>query len=476
MARLTAIWRTTTFRLTAALVAVFALAAIVLVGGIYWQTNALLTRQLAQEVIRESARLASIARNTSAMDLVARIDTLAKRDPKRLYLLLPAGLPQARAGNLTAWPKGVETNETVTVFRHPTDNASQNENRHLIIGIGRQLGDGSRLLVARDADLLATLADRAVWWFAAAAGLLALFGLVVGIIIARLVLSRVARITATGERIMTGRLSERIALEGSDDEFDALARNLNRMLTRIEELMASFREVSDNIAHDLKTPLNRLRNSAEEALTNPGGERAGLERVVVEADDLIRTFNALLQVARLEAGATDEAREPLDISGFARGVVEFYEPVAEEVGARIAFHGADGIIIDANRQLLGQALTNLIENALKYAVTPRTCRVSNNSRRGDDADITVRVLRQSGYIKLSVADRGAGIAESDRTTALKRFGRLDGSRSQPGTGLGLSLAGAVARLHGGRIELDDNNPGLVATLIVPDDSGALDQT
>jgi signal transduction histidine kinase len=460
LARLATIWRTTTFRLTAALVALFALTAIGIVGVIYWQTNALLTRELAREVAREAERLSAFAQRRSMVELVAQVDRLAKQDPRRLYLLQPAGLDDARAGNIVHWPSAVPTDQSITVFRL-SDEAG---GRRLAIGVGAILADGSRLLVARDATVLSQLAAQVVWWFMAGTLVLALIGLGVGVLISRMVLGRLARISATGEEIMAGRLSERIALEGTGDEFDDLARNLNRMLSRIEELMRSFREVSDNIAHDLKSPLNRLRNRAEEALANPGSERAGLERILAEADDLIRTFNALLQVARLEAGASDESREPLNLSALAQEVVEFYDPVAEEQGASIRFSGEDDVVIEANRQLIGQALINLIENALKYG-RPVGARGVAATTGGE---VFVSVARNAGEVHLAVADRGGGIRACERETALKRFGRLDRSRSLPGTGLGLSLVGAVARLHGGRIELGDNAPGLIATIVLPD--------
>jgi signal transduction histidine kinase len=234
------------------------------------------------------------------------------------------------------------------------------------------------------------------------------------------------------------------------------------MLERIELLMNSLREVSDNIAHDLKTPLSRLRNRVEAALRDPRGPEAyreGLERTIEEADELIKTFNALLLIARLEAGAVEESAEGFDLGKLVRDVGELYEPVAEEAGQRLEIGVEDGIIVRANRQLVGQAVANLADNAIKYA-----------SRAGGSAHskcIEVCVKARDGTAEISVADHGPGIAEKDRERALRRFVRLDESRTRPGTGLGLSLVAAVARLHGGTVRLEDNHPGLRAVLALP---------
>ena len=334
----------------------------------------------------------------------------------------------------------------------------------LAVGVARPVANGLTLIVARDAAVLQRLARDIWWWFLVGILVMGALGVTAGLLVSHLVLGRIGRITATSERIMAGRLTERIPLDGTGDELDGLARNLNRMLERIETLMAGFREVSDNIAHDLKTPLNRLRNRAEAALSDARGaaaHRESLERILVEADDIIRTFNALLQVARLEVGAVDNAREAFDLSQLARDIVELYEPVAEENGGTIAFDGPAVLEVVANRQLIGQALTNLIENSLKYGRGKVSC--SATAR----ADIMVEAIQEDDSVALTVSDRGAGISQDERAEALRRFGRLDRARSQPGTGLGLSLVAAVASVHGGRLTLSDNAPGLAATMSLP---------
>jgi len=259
---------------------------------------------------------------------------------------------------------------------------------------------------------------------------------------------------------MAGDMSRRVTLSGSGDEYDALAMNLNAMLERIEALMNGLREVSDNIAHDLKTPLTRLRNSAEAALRETGeaAYRDGLEHTIEKADELIKTFNSLLLVARLEAGALEENAEPFDIGRAVRDVAELYEPVADERGMRLDVNVGAGPQFTGNRQLIVQAVVNLIENAIKYSVKP-------GAQASTSIGIDLKEL--PGSIEISVADNGPGIAPEDRERVLKRFVRLEKSRTEPGTGLGLSLVQAVARLHGGAVRLEDNRPGLRVVLTLP---------
>ena len=234
------------------------------------------------------------------------------------------------------------------------------------------------------------------------------------------------------------------------------------MLDRIEQLMAGLREVSENIAHDLKTPLNRLRNRVEAALRYPSGEsiyRDALGRTIEDADDLIKTFNALLLIARLEASALDKSVEIVACGALVRDVAELYTPLAEEHGLALTIAAGQGPTITANRQLIGQAVANLLDNAIKYAP-------AGNGTAGNTV-ISVAVAAHEQDLEIVVADHGPGIAAENRERALKRFVRLDESRTQPGTGLGLSLVAAVARLHGGHVILEDNQPGLRVRLLLP---------
>jgi signal transduction histidine kinase len=256
-----------------------------------------------------------------------------------------------------------------------------------------------------------------------------------------------------------GDLSGRLFVAGTGDELDRLAENLNAMLDRIEALMRGLKEVSDNIAHDLKTPLTRLRNRAEEALREAKGEddyRAALERTIEESDALMRTFNALLMIARAESGVARDNMEDFDAAEVVHGIAELYEPLAEERGLALRVEVSGPISVRGNRELVSQALSNLVDNAIKYAVPD-----------GTEGAIAIGASSEGERISLFVSDNGPGIPEADRPRVVERFVRLERSRSQPGSGLGLSLAAAVARLHGGEFVLSDNQPGLKAVIALP---------
>jgi signal transduction histidine kinase len=269
---------------------------------------------------------------------------------------------------------------------------------------------------------------------------------------------------------MAGDLTGRLPVGRSGDELDRLAENLNAMLERIEALMTGLKEVSDNIAHDLKTPLTRLRNRAEEALSKSRSEaeyRAALERTIEESDGLIRTFNALLMIARAESGQARGDMIDFDAADVAGGIHELYEPLAEDDGMTLRVK-AMSAPLHGNRELISQALANLVENAIKYgkpAAVPLDTAASSR-------DIVIEARRDGDQVMLSVTDHGPGIPEADRKHAIERFVRLEASRTLPGSGLGLSLASAVATLHGGELRLGDAHPGLSVALVLPARAGA----
>jgi signal transduction histidine kinase len=250
---------------------------------------------------------------------------------------------------------------------------------------------------------------------------------------------------------MAGDLSQRIAMKASrGDEFDQLAGNLNAMLEQIERLLNGMRQVTDNIAHDLRTPLNRMRSRIEVALLSDDDKetlRPVMEQTLEDAETMIGTFNALLDIARAEAGSERAAFETVDLTAIVNDIVDLYQPLAEDRGQIIETSIASGLKLHANRHLLSQALANLLDNAIKY--TPENGRLSVTLTDGPS---------------IAVADSGPGIPEADQDKVLERFVRLDQTRSTPGNGLGLSLVGAVAKLHGARLALEDHRPGLRVTL------------
>ena len=272
-------------------------------------------------------------------------------------------------------------------------------------------------------------------------------------------------------------LSGRLPVGRSGDELDRLAENLNAMLERIEALMVGLKEVSDNIAHDLKTPLTRLRNRAEEALASSGSEveyRAALERTIEESDGLIRTFNALLMIARAESGQARGNMDDFDAADVAKGIHELYEPLAEEDGMTLHVRSAS-VRLHGNRELISQALANLVENAIKYGKPIAAAQPLGADAVAGAREILIEARREGDSVLLSVTDHGSGIPEADRKHAIERFVRLEASRTLPGSGLGLSLASAVATLHGGELRLGDAHPGLIATLAIPALAGAADR-
>jgi signal transduction histidine kinase len=287
-----------------------------------------------------------------------------------------------------------------------------------------------------------------------------LFSVIAGGVTARRVLKRIDTIRDTSTKIMSGNLSERVPITKRNDEFDGLATNLNAMLDRIEQLLQGLKEVTDNVAHDLKTPLTRLRNQAETALRDGSSDEArqqALETTIAESDRLIQTFNALLMIARAEAGAPSGALTDVDVSAVVADVAELYGPVAEDAGIIVETAIADRVTLRANRELIGQAMVNLLENAVKYAKPDGE----------GTGKITVGLRQAENRVLIEVADNGPGIPEEDRKRVLERFVRLEKSRSESGSGLGLSLVDAVARLHGGMFRIEDNAPGVRAVIDLP---------
>jgi signal transduction histidine kinase len=403
--------------------------------------------------------------------LIPTVESRALRPGANLYLVTTE-TGQAIAGNVGSLAPGVMgTNGwSETAYRRMDD---QDDTDHRALVYVTQLSGGFRLLIGRDLEerrrLFGIVAKAAQWSIL----VVVVLGIGGGIFVARRVLQRIDAMTGTTQRIMAGDLSGRLPVGRSGDELDRLARNLNAMLAQIEALMTGLKEVSDNIAHDLKTPLTRLRNRAEEALAKSSSEadyRAALERTIDESDGLIRTFNALLMIARAESGQARGNMDDFDASEVANGIHELYEPLAEDDGMTLKVRTA-AAPIHANRELISQALANLVENAIKYGKPVADGPVVSLEAR----QILIEALREGDSVLLRVTDHGAGIPESERKHAVERFVRLDSSRSQPGSGLGLSLASAVATLHGGELRLGDANPGLAATLVIPARAGSSDR-
>ena len=465
MARLRLLFSSTAVRLSALYILLFALCAAFLVFYVTALSEGLLNRQTRDAVQQEVNDVQRIYNRGGINPLLRMMERRARQPGASLYVIAgPNG--EILAGNVASVQPGVLDNDgwTELPFAYERYSESGNSVAHLATANIFKLDNGLRILVGRDLGeprkfrllvrnalmvALAIMGGGAVLiWFA----------------IGRNALKRIDRMSAATKKIMAGDLSQRLPQGRSGDEFDRLSGSLNAMLGRIEKLNEGLRQVSDNIAHDLKTPLTRLRNKATEALEDrdDGKRRAALEGIIAESDQLIRTFNALLMISRVEAGSIAAEMSDVDVSAIAEDSAELYEPVADEEGLTLTADISPGLIVQGNRELIGQALTNLIDNAIKYAD-------GHEGKKG----LLVRLVREEDGIVLSVADNGPGVPALKRDEVIKRFVRLDESRSKPGTGLGLSLVEAVMELHGGSLALSDTDPddaqapGLTVSMVFP---------
>jgi hypothetical protein len=456
--------RTTAFRLTLVYLVLFALYAALLL--IFFALNArrLITEQITTTVTTEVAGLAEQYERGGIGRLVAVVEIRSRRPGSSLYLVATP-LGQGLAGNVASLDTAIlsQTGWVETSYRRL--DAPEGTEHHALVLVS-ELPGGFHVLVGRDIEERQRIYDiisTAGRWSMAVVVVLGLGG---GFFVSRRILRRVDAITEKSETIMAGDLSGRLPVAGTGDEIDRLALNVNAMLDRIESLMRGFKEVSDNVAHDLKTPLTRLRNRCEAALRNARSDtdyRAALDTTIEESEGLIRTFDALLMIARAESGEAGRNMVEVDAAEIARGVAELYEPVAEEKGLRLVVEAPGPAVVRGHRELISQALANLLDNAIKYSAPTA-------APAGADVTaptITVAAAVEGDRIVLTVADHGPGIPEAARGHAVERFVRLDESRSQPGSGLGLSLVSAVAHLHNGTLRLGDNAPGLKVSLLLP---------
>ena len=468
-ARLAMLYRTTAVRLSALFLLLFAACAAFLVVYVTSMSENLLQQQTRESVAAEAGEINQIFEQAGMNGLLKTLERRARQPGANLYVIAsPSG--ELLAGNVLSLQPGVLDNEgwTQTSFRYQRFEDQDEREPHTARAQVFVLSNGLRVLVGRDLGEPEHFRGLVRQALVVALGIMGIGALAIWYLIGRNALRRIDRMSEAGQKIMAGDLSQRLPLGGSGDEFDRLSDSLNTMLGRIEKLDEGLKQVSDNIAHDLKTPLTRLRNKAEAALAGKaraGDLRNALEEIIGESDQLIRTFNALLMISRVEAGQTVAEMSPVDLSRIAGDSVELYEPLAEEANLLLMGRIAENITISGNRELIGQALGNLIDNAVKYA------------EGAADPEIRVSLAREGRVAVLSVADRGAGIPEAKHGEVAKRFVRLDESRSKPGTGLGLSLVEAVMEMHGGRLELAATDPaaeiarGLTVRMVFPAPQG-----
>jgi signal transduction histidine kinase len=481
-----AIMRTTAARLSALYLLLFALCAVLLVFYMTSLSARMLTAQ-TQETINDEVLGLARAYQRGGLPILVRVVEQRSRQPgANLYLIADAN-GQILTGNVQSLEPGVLENEGwtnspfsyqrfgegelerlrnlpaeqgTTTQPEQSDAQAQGEKGHNAIALVLRLPNQMIMLVGRDLgepERFRAVIRRAL---TLALGMMGLGGLLIWFFVGRAALKRIDSVSEASRRIMGGDLSGRLPVTGAGDEFDRLSENLNAMLARIATLNEGLKQVSDNIAHDLKTPLTRLRNRAEATLSGKhktSDYRQALEGTIAESDQLIKTFNAILMISRLEAGYSSENTNRVDLAEAVRDVVELYEPVAEEAGVSLEADAREAVFVNGNRELIGQALSNIVDNAIKYS-TDATAQPA----------VRVALERAGADVRLSVADNGHGIPDDgDRARATERFVRLEKSRSQPGSGLGLSLAKAVMTFHNGRLDLLPGNPGLSVVMSFP---------
>ncbi len=442
---------------------IFVVFSVLLLGLISYQSSIQIQRQQGDEIDREVGLLQRLDRAEGFRSVIIAVDRLARQPGPGIYFLSdPTG--RMIVGNVDQLPLNVLQQPGTYSFNYERQRpfAEEGDAERQGNAVVRSVALDSGLLLVVGRDVVERRGFTAIilqGFLFGVAGIL-IFSVIAGGLTAVRVLRRIDSIASTSSKIMSGNLSERIPVTKRNDEFDGLATSLNQMLDRIEQLLQGLKEVTDNVAHDLKTPLTRLRNKAEAALregTDPEAQRQALETTISESDKLIQTFNALLMIARAEAGAPSGAFADVDVSAVAEDVADLYGPVAEEAGMTLETAVTEGIHLRANRELIGQALVNLVENALKYF----------DKGERTDGKITVTARRQGDRVLIEVADNGPGIPPEERKRVVERFVRLEKSRTEPGSGLGLSLVAAVARLHKGELRIEDNAPGVRAVIDLP---------
>jgi signal transduction histidine kinase len=443
------LFRTSSFRLTLLYAALFSASVIVLFAVIYWSTAHYMTGQLDAAIDSDFAELTQGFHAGGPRLLARLIDSRVSDMPAGpMFYLLEGRAGRILAGNLPALPRRVGTFDT----SDPRP-SRQRDDRRPLHARGAVLRGGDYLLVAIGAqqrDEMAELILRAFGWGSLASLLLAFGG---GLMLSGGLLRRIEAFSRTARDIMAGHLSRRVPTRGTDDEFDHLAASLNAMLARTEASMRAMRQISNDIAHDLKTPLTRLRQRLERAQRKAATIaelRAAIDAAIRETDAILATFGALLRIAQIESGAMKAGFAECDLSELLRTVIEVYQPTAEEKRQLLSADIAPRLATFGDRGLLTQMFANLVENALQHSPPGTAIRLT--AAAADDA------------ITVLLADNGPGIPPAEYSNVFRRFYRLDASRTTPGNGLGLSLVAAIAELHGSAIELADNRPGLRVAL------------
>lgn len=430
----------------------FGASSLALAAFLWWSTAGLLDRQNEAAILVDTQGLVD---RLAEGGLPALIDTIEQRiagniDDDSVYLLVDQGLKRL-AGNLDRWPANVPAD-----FEWVDLRVDRGGTKALARVHHEELDGGMHLLVGRDVEsrvqLRGIVADAMLW----AAVIAVLLGTVGAMAVRGLFRATLADISATAAAVSAGDLSRRVQVTGHSDEFDVLAETINDMLDRIARLMDGVRQVSNAIAHDLRTPITRARMRLEDAATTARSEadlRQAIERAQSDLDGIVAVFQALLRIAEIEAGSRRSAFTQVDVAPLLADLAELYEAAAEETGQVLAARIPPQAMVFGDRDMIQQAVANLLDNAMKFSPPQGVIRLSAQA--------------VGGAVEITVADDGPGIPPQDRARATERFFRGEAARSTPGSGLGLALVQAVAMLHGGVLRLEDNAPGLRAVLHLP---------
>ena len=446
--------RSTTFKLALISIAAFGAVVIGLFGYVYWSTTTFVLSRSDSVIEAEQAMLRRTYDTSGRDGLVRAIDRRKAAAPREgaVYLLASESFVPV-AGNLKEWPSALDGANKWGEFTSTALTPDASASRSLIRAKWEIFPDGSHLLVGRDISDLDRFADKIYAALVFTILLILMLAAAASVSVTRRTVGRIESINATSRSIMESGLGRRIPLRGTQDEWDHLAQNLNSMLERIEGLMAEVKQVSENVAHDLRTPLTRIRGRLEKAGIDKSGadhDPSMISETIADLDDVLRMFSSLTRISQVEATDRKVAFRTVNLVEIATGVAELFDAAAESKGGRVEVIGDRSVRISADRDLLFDAISNLVDNAIKHG------------REG--CIVIVSVEQKDSEAVLSISDDGPGIPPDEFEHVFKRFYRLERSRSMPGNGLGLSLVAAVARLHGARIALSDNRPGLKVEL------------
>jgi signal transduction histidine kinase len=445
-----------TLKLAFIYVIAFCAAIFGLLGFVYWSTVSYLYEISDRSIAAESGLLTR-AYETGGHDGLVALINRRLTDPyfnDWVYLLVDQSFDYV-AGNVKSWPASLPGREGLSTLASGDWQSEAATIPPLRVSY-QILPDGHHILLGRDVKDLDRFGENVTIGLASTAILFLILAAAAGISTSRRSVARIEAINATSREIMRSGLGERIPLRGTGDEWDGLAENLNSMLDRIEELVETNRQVSDNVAHDLRTPLTRMRGRLERACNQQldlSHYRSLVNDTISDLDEILTTFSSLLRISQIEARDRTAAFCNTDLSEIVREVVELFEPTAEEKAVRLQLSADEKVFVFGDRDLLFDAISNLVDNAIKHG--------------GDRREVRIAVSRCTDRPVLSISDRGPGIPTEERNHVLRRFYRLERSRNRPGNGLGLSLVAAVANLHNARIVMADNSPGLKIELRFP---------